>query len=821
VPTDPTLYRAVQVLAGSCDGAVSADGVGFSGPDARFGKQIATISPDTWSDDVQRTVWKMLAKYRDQLARAGIDYASIPEPSGETSRKKPPVRVVDVVNGKVLVFLPYGDPAYPKTALSAIWNRDAKGWQVAVAKYGHVLTWAARNGIVVSERAKAVLETAPAPDRPQYAGTAAVERGEIVIRFDYQPSLIDAIRSIPGRRWDANERAWIVPHETASLVKQIAAEYELFLTDDVKRLPDHEIKLAPKISARNGEFALTFNYNTDVLAQVRMMPGARWSSDDRVWLVPVESANEVRAFINQHGAKISVEAEQLLDDASLVQEVIEASAAKDAEISVASMGNERLQLFPFQRAGVAYAMRAMGYEHDNGTWSLVRQTEGGVLIGDEMGLGKTVQGMACLQAANAFPAVIVCPASLKLNWERELHSWLPHLKVKVLGGTQGNVPDADVYVVNYDVLTHWVERFPPLGGIVLDESQYIKNGAAQRSKASVKLADKVKSGGVRVCLSGTPIVNQPLELITQLRVIGRLDDFGGATRFRSTYGNASPRNLAALNRKLRSLCYVRRRKMEVLTELPPKMWSEILIEGDPAVMKEYKKAEADIVKYLSELAMKLALESGATSDAARKEAWKKALRARAAEQLVAISTLKQLAARAKMTVAKQWVEDFLANDKKLVVFGWHRTVVDDVATSFANGVKIQGGMSSEKRQEYVDLFQTSDEQKVIACNIKAAGVGLTLTAASDVLFIEQGWTPSDMEQAADRCHRIGQTDSVTAWLMLTAGTIDEDISALIAHKRTIVDRAIDGSDSDDEEEGQSIVGDLLISLAERGMSETD
>ena len=139
-----------------------------------------------------------------------------------------------------------------------------------------------------------------------------------------------------------------------------------------------------------------------------------------------------------------------------------------------------------------------------------------------------------------------------------------------------------------------------------------------------------------------------------------------------------------------------------------------------------------------------------------------------------------------------------------------------VADKFSDGVKIQGGVTVEKRQEFVDKFQNADEQKVIACQIKAAGVGLTLTASSDVLFIEQGWTPADMEQAVDRCHRIGQTDSVTGWLMLTANTIDEDIAALIDAKRKIVNRATDGSD-DDEQEDTSLLGDLLVSLAERGM----
>jgi len=313
-------------------------------------------------------------------------------------------------------------------------------------------------------------------------------------------------------------------------------------------------------------------------------------------------------------------------------------------------------------------------------------------------------------------------------------------------------------------------------------------------------------------------VNQPLELMTQLKVLNRLGDFGGSSQFRNTYGRSNARTLASLNRKLRATCYVRRRKADVLTELPPKMWSEVLIEGDKNIMKEYKKAEADIVKYLSEEALRIARESGASDKEAQNEAWQRALRARGAEHLVSISTLKQLAAKAKMKAAEQWIQDFLAQDKKLVVFGWHTEVVDMVADNFAGNCKIQGGVSMKKRQEAVDAFQQSDDQKVIACQIKAAGVGLTLTAASDVLFIEQGWTPADMEQAVDRCHRIGQTDSVTGWLMLTQNTIDEDIAALIERKRGIVNRAIDGSD-DDEQEDNSLLGDLIVALAQRGMAQ--
>ena len=819
MPTSELLAKAVQYLAANCDGAVQQDAKGFNGPDSRFGKALAAISPEAWSEGSQREAWEMLSKYRGQLASGGIDYDAIPEPSKVKGQKF--VRAVDVKAGKILVFLPYGDSAYPKGALNAMWNRELRGWQVSVSKYGSVLDWAKQNNVPVTERAKALLESAPKPEHPDYIGKAVFRNGEIVMAFDYNPSLVDAVRSIPGRRWNGVDKTWVVPKETVSIVRKLASDYNIELSKGVLELPEVEITTGPKISVQGRDFAISFTYDAQLLSAVRQMPGSSWSPALRTWVVPIESVDEVLKFSKEFNAAMSPEAVRLVDEASIVQEIIEASAAKDAQITIKEFGSETLQLFPFQRAGVAYALRAMGWEHTSeGVWERTKNTgEGGVIVGDEMGLGKTCQGLGILQATQSFPAVIICPASLKLNWEREAHNWLPKDKVvKVLSGTTGNLPDADVYVINYDILTHWVERFTSVKGIVLDESHYVKNGAAQRSKAAIKLSDKVVENGVRVCLSGTPIVNQPLELMTQLRIVHRLDDFGGASSFRNVYGRASAKSLASLNRKLRSMCYVRRRKADVLTELPPKRWSSVVVEGDAAVMKEYKKAEADIVKYLSQLAMQFALESGASSEEARKEAWMKALRARAAEQLVAISTLKQLAAKAKMKVAKQWVEDFLANDKKLVVFGWHRTVVDDIAVNFANGVKIQGGISSEKRQEAVDLFQNSDEQKVIACNIKAVGVGLTLTAASDVLFIEQGWTPSDMEQGADRCHRIGQKDSVTAWLMLTADTIDEDIAALIQHKRSIVDRAIDGTDEDEDEEG-SIVGDLLVSLAERGLQQ--
>jgi len=815
---DETLIKALLAVAKNCDGANTNDGKGFSGTDSKFGKQLAGLPPEAWTEPLQRQTWEMLHKYRGQITAAGLDYDSIPEPPD--GKKSKDIRAIDLKAGKVMVFIPYGDIAYPKSALSAIWNRDLRGWQVSPSKYGVVQAWAKRFDVPITDRAKAVLEQAEPPSQPDYMGTVTLEHGHLVVKFDYNPSLLDAIRTIPSRRWNAEHKEWILPKESIGSVRKIANEFNLFMSQDVKGLPEMDVQDGVLIRVTNGHFALSFNYDQDVISEVRQMPGAIWNATNRAWLVPIEASDKVLAFVQNHGAVITPEARQLLNDASSMREIIDASAAKDAEITIPGFGSEKLQLFPFQRAGVAYALKRMGFEWQESKWVRTNHIDGGVLIGDEMGLGKSCQGLALLKATESFPAVIVCPASLKLNWKREAEQWIPGVQVKVLSGTSGNLPDADIYVINYDVLDHWVNKFNNVQGIVLDESHYVKNGRTIRSKASIQLSDRVADGGIRVCLSGTPIVNQPLEIMTQLRIIYRLDElFGGATQFRNTYGRASKKSLALLNRKLRSSCYVRRRKTEVLTELPPKRWSHVIIEGDPKVMTEYRKAEADIVRYLSELAMKLALESGADTEEAQNEAWQRALRARAAEHLVSIATLKQLAAKAKMQAAKEWMDDFLAQDKKLVVFGWHKSVVDMVADEFSNGVKIQGGITIEKRQAYVDLFQNSDEQKVISCQIKAAGVGLTLTAASDVLFIEQGWTPAEMEQAVDRCHRIGQQDSVTGWLMLTANTIDEDIAALIDAKRAVVNRAIDGAPESDDEEETSMVGDLLVALAERGLAQ--
>jgi len=440
---------------------------------------------------------------------------------------------------------------------------------------------------------------------------------------------------------------------------------------------------------------------------------------------------------------------------------------------------------------------------------------GGVLIADQMGLGKTVQALAVLEACESFPAIIVCPSSLKLNWQREALNWLPGRSVAIVEGMRPYEVDADIVIMNYDILAGWVDDVRCPNAVVLDESHYIKNGRTIRTQAAIRLSDRMLEDAVRVCLTGTPVVNSPGEIVTQLRFLHRIAEFGGVGAFKKQYGGG--RNLPELNRKLRSSCMVRRRKDDVLKELPPKRWTTVMVDGDPAVMKEYRDAEEDIVSFVAERARQAAESAGATTEEAHRAAWEQSIRASAAEHLVAITMLKRLAAKAKISALRHWVKDFTDTGAKLVTFAHHREIVDLLAEEFSDGCAVTGGMDIGERQRSVDKFQNDENQLVISCSLKAAGVGITLTAASDVLFVEQGWTPADMDQAADRCHRIGQTDSVTAWNMVCLGTVDEDIAQLIANKRIIVDAATDGTPVDPE--AGTLLGDLLVRMASRGSRE--
>jgi SWI/SNF-related matrix-associated actin-dependent regulator of chromatin subfamily A-like protein 1 len=455
------------------------------------------------------------------------------------------------------------------------------------------------------------------------------------------------------------------------------------------------------------------------------------------------------------------------------------SSATDATLDVEGLGGE---LKPFQRAGVGY---------------LLAQRR--AFLADEQGLGKTIEALATLEADGAYPAVVVCPASLKLNWMRELERWLPGRTAQALTGMGGGgaIRPADITIVNYDILAARGEALAAIRpkALVLDESHYCKNAAAKRTQAAQRLAASMPSDGLVLALTGTPVMNRPPELISQLRILGRLADFGSGAQFGRRFRGADAH--VRLHWHLRSRCFVRRLKADVLPQLPPKTRTVVPVELDNE--PEYRLAEHDVIAWLRSRPLDLSELDSKIAAALR------------AERLVRLNALKLLAARGKLHAALTWIHDFCSSGERLVVFATHREVQRAVCERFPTALHILGEDSHTARDASVHAFQAADasDNQLIVCSLAVAGQGLTLTRSSNVAFLELDWTPAKHDQGEDRCHRIGQQDAVNAWYLLAAGTIDETMATLLERKRAIIGAVTDGRPEDDE----AIVDALARELA--------
>ena len=501
--------------------------------------------------------------------------------------------------------------------------------------------------------------------------------------------------------------------------------------------------------------------NANDRAGASELPADAWPSD------------ELARFIRVNGVHCAPAARAILE-AALASETDEArlialSRGTDAELVVDGLAGE---LMPFQRAGVIYALERRR-----------------VFLADEQGLGKTVQALATIQADDAYPAVVVCPASLKLNWLREARHWLPDRTAREVSGRAArSLADADILVLNYEIVAAHADVLDALGprALILDESHYVKSAKAQRTRAVLDLAERLSPNALRLALTGTPVVNRPAELAPQLRVLGRLHEYGSARSFERSYTTGSARR--RLHERLRASCYLRRRKQDVLDQLPDKRRAVVTVPLDNE--PDYRHAEHDFIRWL-----RLQIDatgSGRLPDSAR------------AIALVRLTALRRLAARGKLRAALSWIQDFSASEERLVVFAHHRDIQNAVLERFPQSSRIIGADRIEEREANVRSFQSDDGPSLCVASLEVASHGFTLTAAANVAFLELAWTPAKHDQAEDRVHRIGQDRPVTAWYLLAAGTIDERIANLLEDKRHVVDSLTDG--------GEAVSGTLVNSL---------
>lgn len=545
------------------------------------------------------------------------------------------------------------------------------------------------------------------------------------------------------------------------------------------------------VSLDRGKLIITFPYDPSLVKMVKELTGRRWHSQAKHWTADLDVMN-VRRLITS-GFSLSL---------GLQKWYANAISAPSPRKNLIIPGLKK-ELYPHQKEAVGF----------------IEQKNGRALIADSMGLGKTATVLAWLQLNknnNVLPAIVVCPSSMKLTWQKEVSNWT-ELTSRVWEGRISNhsngTPElsasTDIHIINYDILASKVKDEDgkeiikvrsDISGlkpktVIIDEAHMCKDLKSQRTKA---VLDLCKTASHVIALSGTPILNRPVEIYPILKAVAP-QLFPSFTKF--AYRYCAPvyngygwdfrgaSNIKELYELLTERVMIRRLKQDVLKDLPPKIRSVIPLEIDNR--DEYDKAASDLIAWFNNIDPE------------------KAKAAERAEALVKFEALKQLTARGKLAGVIEWIRNFLESEEKLVVFANHKAIIDALAKEFEDiAVKLDGSCSDVQRQQAVDSFQDNPDIKLFIGNIQAAGVGITLTAASSTCFVEEPWSPSIVDQAEDRVHRIGQeADSVNAYHLVARKTIEEDIIELLDKKRQIISQALDGREVEDS--------DLLKELMKR------
>ena len=536
-------------------------------------------------------------------------------------------------------------------------------------------------------------------------------------------------------------------------------------------------------------YRVAFQYHPLLVKCIKRIPSARYMSDGKCWEVATRDAQYLRLMGKwAQDKRLVAQVRWLKDD----EPVISYEPLPMPTLSVPH--NMLIEPYEYQKEGIAYALEKKR-----------------CIMGDEMGLGKTAQAIGTMTASGAFPALVICPASLKLNWQREFKKfggvnaiilddsnrniWQNILRMKRPDGK----PFAQVVITNYESLKKFFvrrlnrqerftlksidfdERIRLFRSVIIDESHKCKSNKTQQSK----FVQGIAQGKEYILeLTGTPVVNNNMDLIQQLNIMGRMEEFGGFTKFVGRYcaGMNKSSHLKELNYRLRQSCFFRRQKKDVLTQLPDKTRSYLVT--DISNRREYNDAERDILKYLKDY-------TNADNE--------KILKALRGAIMVKMGILKQVSARGKIDSAVDIIHNTIDGGEKLIVFCFLKEVVAALKSEFPEAVTVTGDDNDKQKQRAVDQFQENAACKLIILNYRSGGTGLTLTAASNVLFVEFPYTASDCEQAEDRAHRNGQKNAVNCIYLLGSGTIDEYLYNLIQTKREIA-HAVTGTEDDVHEQ---------------------
>lgn len=514
-----------------------------------------------------------------------------------------------------------------------------------------------------------------------------------------------------------------------------------------------------------------FRYDERLVKEIKRFVGAGYNPENKEWYIPftLPTVAPLQKWLHDNGF---VEGMNYYPSKRVLeyQEPLAIITPEDVAIACKELGFKRMPR-PYQCEGIAYMIN-----------------HGNCINGDDCGLGKTGQTIATLELMDAFPALVITPASVKYNWKKEWEKWNPTRTVGVVGRKKKfneNVWQNDVIIINYDILGERgldkpTAKFKELlkkrwASCVMDEIHFLKSEKALRTKMAKKI---VKTVPHVWGLTGTLTQNKPADLIQPFTIIRRFEDIFGSTKeFKYRYCNAKMTvfgmdcsgfsNLEELHELLRMGGYIRRNKRDVLDELPPMV--EQTIDVPISNTREYRKAENNLLEYLEKIDIN------------------KVNSAVNAPHLVMIQTLKQLSIEGKLpfitTYIKEWLE---ANEgEQLLVFGVHRMPLQQLAEYFKAPL-IQGGVSADKKQQIVNEFSNGGHRLLFA-NIQSAGTGTDglQDNCSNLVYIELPDKSTELEQANARLERMGQRNSINITYLLSPDTIDADIKEMVADKGMI------------------------------------
>lgn len=535
-------------------------------------------------------------------------------------------------------------------------------------------------------------------------------------------------------------------------------------------------------------YEIQFEYRPTIVKELKEMAGFRFQGKERGWFIPIVGKKKfpdgtVDENFNNRNLMEKFKKKYLTVSAGSDEPEKLFKINELPELTIKLPWKPNVKPFHYQDKGIARGLQLKRF-----------------INADEPGTGKTIQSIGTALAfeqsgQNPWPCLIICPATLKENWRREIEEKFTNKRAVILSDkTRDNWPGlvrmgmGHFVIVNYESLWSFFVlstsnkggskpklsdiKFTPLialfKSMIIDEAHKLRNDSTAQSMVAKGISVGKE---IIMLLTGTPIVNKPNDLVPLLSIMGRLPEFGGFKYYLDRYcaGGSGAGNLNELNGKLNNTCFFRREKKDVLQDLPDKMRE--IFTCDITTRGEYAAAKGDLGKFLR--------EQGYSEKQVNKSL--------NAEIMVKIGVLKAISARGKLPEAIEHIQEVVDAGQKIVVFIHQKFMAEALLNAFPGAVSVRGDDDRESRQRSVDAFQNDPRVLVIVCSIKAAGVGITLTASSRLVFLELPWHPADTDQCEDRIHRIGQKNAAQISYFLGKDTIDEDIYKIIEKKRGISD----------------------------------